>query len=102
MGCSGFFSAIRGAEAIEAGIKFSRLLTGRTGIVAAMRGFHGRTMGALSATWENKYRKHFVPLVPGYKHIAYNDLEALKETVDAGTAAVLLEVVQGEGRCASR
>ena len=91
------FLSNSGAEAIEAGIKFSRLLTGRTGIVAAMRGFHGRTMGALSATWENKYRKHFVPLVPGYKHIAYNDLEALQEVVDAGTAAVLLEVVQGEG-----
>src|SRR5512136_3704 len=86
-----------GTEAVEAAIKFARLTTKRTGIIAAMRGFHGRTFGALSATWEKKYREPFEPLVPDYSHIAYNDVAALDEAVDHKTAAVLLEVVQGEG-----
>lgn len=86
-----------GTEAVEAAIKFARLTTGRTGIVAAMRGFHGRTLGALSATWEKKYREPFEPLVPGFSHIPYNNLEALRSAVNETTAAVILEVVQGEG-----
>ena len=86
-----------GTEAVEAAIKFARLATKRTGIVAAMRGFHGRTFGALSATWEKKYREPFEPLVPDFSHISYNDVAALDEAVDHKTAAVLLEVVQGEG-----
>jgi LysW-gamma-L-lysine/LysW-L-ornithine aminotransferase len=86
-----------GTESIEAALKFSRQLTGRTQVIAAKRGFHGRTMGALSATWEKKYRESFEPLVPGFQHIAYNDLEALSAAVNEQTAAVILEVVQGEG-----
>lgn len=86
-----------GTEAIEAAIKFSRLSTGRTGIVAAMRGFHGRTMGSLSATWNKKYREAFEPLVPNYSHVPYNNIEALEKAVTDKTAAVLLEPVQGEG-----
>lgn len=86
-----------GAEAIEASIKFARLLTGRQQIVATMRGFHGRTMGALSATWDPKYRKPFEPLVPEFVHVPYDNLEALATTVTAQTAAVLVEPVQGEG-----
>ena len=86
-----------GAEAVEGAIKFARLATGRPGIVAAMRGFHGRTLGALSATWEKRYREPFEPLVPGFTHIPYNNLERLEAAVTEETAAVLLEVVQGEG-----
>ena len=86
-----------GAEAVEAGLKFARLLTGRPKIIAAKRGFHGRTFGALSATWEPKYREPFEPLVPAFAHVAYGDVAALAELVDAQTAAVLLEPVQGEG-----
>jgi len=86
-----------GAESIEAAIKFARLSTGRTGIIAAMRGFHGRTLGALSATWNKKYREAFEPLVPGYSHVPYNKIEALEKAVTDQTAAVILEVVQGEG-----
>jgi LysW-gamma-L-lysine/LysW-L-ornithine aminotransferase len=86
-----------GAEANEAAIKFARLATGRIGLVATMRGFHGRTMGALSATWEKKYRQPFEPLVPGVTHVPYNDLAALDAAVTDQTSAVLLEVVQGEG-----
>ena len=86
-----------GTEAVESALKFARLRTGRSEVVAAMRGFHGRTMGALSATWEKKYRVPFEPLIPGFKHIPYNDLAALQSAVSEQTAAVILEVVQGEG-----
>jgi LysW-gamma-L-lysine/LysW-L-ornithine aminotransferase len=86
-----------GTEAVEGAIKFARIATGRQEIIATMRGFHGRTMGALSATWEKKYRDLVEPLVPGFKHVPYNNLEALSATVTEHTAAVIVEVVQGEG-----
>ncbi len=86
-----------GTEAMEAAIKFARVTTGRTGIVAAMRGFHGRTMGSLSLTWEKNYREPFAPLVPGVTHVPYDNLEAMTEAVDDTIAAVVVEAVQGEG-----
>ncbi len=86
-----------GAEAIEAAIKFARLSTRRTGIVAMMRGFHGRTMGALSATWEKAYREPFEPLVPGFTHVPYDNLERADAAITDQTAGVIVEVVQGEG-----
>jgi acetylornithine/LysW-gamma-L-lysine aminotransferase len=86
-----------GAEAIEGSIKIARLFTGRTGVIATMRGFHGRTLGALSATWNEKYRRPFEPLVPGFSHVPFNDLPAMAEAITDQTAAVLVEVVQGEG-----
>ena len=86
-----------GTEAVEAALKFARLSTGRTKIVAAMRGFHGRTFGALSATWRKEYRQPFEPLVPGFEFVPYNRLERMEQVVDEDTAAVILEVVQGEG-----
>jgi acetylornithine/LysW-gamma-L-lysine aminotransferase len=86
-----------GTEAIEAALKFARVATGRSQVVAAMRGFHGRTMGALSATYNKAYREPFEPLVPGFSHVPYNNIEALAGAVSEETAAVILEVVQGEG-----
>lgn len=86
-----------GTEAVEAALKFSRFSTGRQKIIAAMRGFHGRTMGALSATWQKKYREPFEPLVPGFQHVPYNQIDKLAQACDNDTAAVILEVVQGEG-----
>jgi acetylornithine/LysW-gamma-L-lysine aminotransferase len=86
-----------GTEAVEAALKFARLTTGRSGFVAAMRGFHGRTLGALSATWNKAYREPFEPLLPGFSHVPYNNIAALDAAVTAETAAVVLEVVQGEG-----
>ena len=86
-----------GTEAVEASFKFARISTGRTNIVAAMRAFHGRTYGSLSATFNKKYREGFEPLVPGFSHVAYNNVEALDKAVNEETAAVILEVVQGEG-----
>ncbi len=86
-----------GTEAVEGALKFARLATGRTGIIATLRGFHGRSMGALSATWEPHYREPFAPLVPGVTHMRYNNLEAAEAAINAETAAVLIELVQGEG-----
>jgi acetylornithine/LysW-gamma-L-lysine aminotransferase len=91
------FLANSGTEAVEAAFKFARYSTKRSNIVATMRGFHGRTYGSLSATWDKKYRLPFQPLVPGFQHVPYNKLEKLERTVDEDTAAVILEVVQGEG-----
>ena len=86
-----------GTEAVEAAFKFARISTGRKNIVATMRAFHGRTYGSLSATFNKKYREGFEPLVPGFCHVAYNNIEALDKAVNKETAAVILEVVQGEG-----
>jgi acetylornithine/LysW-gamma-L-lysine aminotransferase len=86
-----------GAEAIEGALKLARLLTGRPDVVATVRGFHGRTMGALSATWEPKYREPFMPLLAGFTHVPYDRLDALDAAVNETTAAVLIELVQGEG-----
>jgi acetylornithine/LysW-gamma-L-lysine aminotransferase len=86
-----------GTEAVEAALKFARLSTGRTKIVSTMRGFHGRTMGALSATWRKEFRKPVEPLVPGFEFVPYNRLERMEQKIGEETAAVILEVVQGEG-----
>ncbi|MBE9544669.1 MAG: aspartate aminotransferase family protein [Proteobacteria bacterium] len=86
-----------GAEANEAAIKFARASTGRPEIIAAMRGFHGKTMGALAATWGPEYQKPFAPMLPGLKHVPYNNFAKLETAVGGATAAILLEVVQGEG-----
>ena len=86
-----------GTESVEAAFKFARISTGRTNIVAAMRAFHGRTYGSLSATYNRKYRDGFEPLVPGFCHVPYNNIDALDQAVTPETAAVILEVVQGEG-----
>jgi len=86
-----------GTEAIEAALKFARLSTGRPGLVATMRGFHGRTMGALSITWNKKYREPFEPLIPEVTHVPYDNIEAMAENIDDNTAAVIVEIVQGEG-----
>jgi LysW-gamma-L-lysine/LysW-L-ornithine aminotransferase len=91
------FLSNSGTEAVEAAIKFARAATGRPKIVAAMRGFHGRTFGALSATWRKEFREPFEPLVPGFVHVPFNDADALAAAVDETTALVLLEPVQGEG-----
>jgi acetylornithine/LysW-gamma-L-lysine aminotransferase len=86
-----------GAEAIEGALKFARASTGKKEIIAAMRGFHGKTYGALAATWGEEYQKPFGPMMPGMKHVPFNNFEKLNEVVSLETAAVLLELVQGEG-----
>jgi len=86
-----------GTEANEAALKFARSATGDSKIVATMQGFHGRTMGALATTWKDKYKKPYEPLIGDVEFVPYNDPEALAETVDADTAAVIVEPIQGEG-----
>ncbi|MDM7323630.1 MAG: aspartate aminotransferase family protein [Thermus sp.] len=91
------FPTNSGTEANEAAIKFAWAHTKRRKLVAAMRGFSGRTLGSLSVTWEPKYREPFMPLLGPVEFIPYNDVEALRKAVDEETAAVILEPVQGEG-----
>ena len=96
-GLSRGFFCNSGAETIEAAIKFARLTTGRPGVVSAMRGFHGRTLGALSATHKKQYRQAFEPLVPGFSFVPFNNADRLRAAVGDDTAAVVIEPVQGEG-----
>ena len=96
-GLNRVFLCNSGAESIEGALKFARQSTGRDQVVSAMRGFHGRTMGALSATPNKSYQEPFNPLVPGFVHVPYNRIDALENAVNDNTAAVLLELVQGEG-----
>jgi len=86
-----------GAESVEAAIKMARKFTGKTDIIAFVGGFHGKTMGALSATWNTRYRTPFEPLVPGFKHVPYGKTDALPAAITEKTAAVIVEPIQGEG-----
>lgn len=84
-----------GAEAVDGALKFTRLTTGRQRFVSTTKGFHGRTFGALSVTWEPKYREGFGPLLDT-THVPFNDPAALDAAVTDDTAAVIVEIVQGE------
>ena len=90
------FLSNSGSESIEAALKFARGVTGRPKIVAARRAYHGRTLGALSATADPKYRTPFEPLPLPAVHVPFNDAEALTAAIDGETAAVILEPIQGE------
>jgi acetylornithine/LysW-gamma-L-lysine aminotransferase len=96
-GLTRYFLSNSGAEAIEAALKFARVATERPNLVAAKRGYHGRTLGALAATADQKYRAPFEPLAPHTTHVSFNDADALAAAVDEQTAAILLEPIQGEG-----
>ena len=91
------FLANSGAEAVECAIKLARKFSGKPEIIAMMGAFHGKTMGALSATWDKKYREPFKPLVPEFKHVPPEDLEKVREAITEKTAAVLVEPIRGEG-----
>lgn len=91
------FLSNSGAEAIEAALKFAQVATGKQGLVAAKRGYHGRTLGALSATADKKYREPFEPLPLPSTHVAWNAPEAIEAAIDDSTAAIILEPIQGEG-----
>ncbi|MDQ3655750.1 MAG: aspartate aminotransferase family protein [Chloroflexota bacterium] len=91
------FLSNSGAEAVEAALKFAQAYTGKQRLVAARRGYHGRTLGALSATADKKYREPFEPLPLPSVHVAWNSAEAIEAEIDDATAAIILEPIQGEG-----
>lgn len=92
-----------GAEANEAAIKLARKYArerrghGRFEIITMINSFHGRTMAAITATGQEKFHKGFEPLLPGFKYVPFNDLEAVEEAIDGSTCAVMIEPIQGEG-----
>jgi acetylornithine/N-succinyldiaminopimelate aminotransferase len=92
-----------GAEANEAALKVvrkyakERLSTDRYEVIATNNSFHGRTLATVSATGQPKYHHGFEPLMPGFKHVPYNDLKAMERALDSRTAAILVEPIQGEG-----
>lgn len=89
-----------GAEANEGLIKLARRFgsaTGRSGILTFTGSFHGRTMACISATGQEKVKKDFGPLLSGFRHLPFGDLEAVREAVDSDTVAILVEPIQGEG-----
>ena len=85
-----------GAEAVEAAMKFARKFTGKKGMVAMKGSYHGKSFGALSLTFNPKYKKAFQPLVERVSFASYGDIESLREVVDEDTAFVILEPIQGE------
>jgi acetylornithine/LysW-gamma-L-lysine aminotransferase len=96
-GLNKVFLGNSGAESVECAIKLTRKFTGKPEIIAMMGAFHGKTMGALSATWNKKYREPFKPLVPGFKHVPPDNLEKVNEAITENTAAILAEPIRGEG-----
>jgi len=95
-GLGKLFFTNSGSESVETAFKLARKVTGRKEVIACRDAFHGRTMGALSLTWKDNYKKPFEPLVPGTKFIEYNNPEALKEEITDDTAAFIVEPIQGE------
>ena len=96
-GLDKIFLSNSGAEAVECAIKLARKFSGKPEIIAMMGAFHGKTMGALSATWDKKYREPFKPLVPEFKHVSPDNLEKVREAITDKTAAILVEPIRGEG-----
>ncbi len=92
-----------GAEANEAALKLvrkyakERYASDRYEVIATHNSFHGRTLATVTATGQEKYQHGFEPLMPGFKHVPYNDLRAVERAIDSRTAAVLIEPIQGEG-----
>lgn len=91
------FFANSGAEANEAAIKLARKYAKGFEIITAYNSFHGRTLATLAATGQPEKQKAFEPLPVGFKHVPFNDVEAMKKAVSAETCAIMLETIQGEG-----
>lgn len=91
------FLSNSGAESVECALKLARKHMGKPEIIAVMGAFHGKTMGALSVTWDKKYREPFLPLVPEIKHVPPDNLEKMRDAISEKTAAVLVEPIRGEG-----
>lgn len=86
-----------GTEAVEGSLKLAKVHTGRSKLIATVNSFHGKTLGALSATGRELFREPFKPLLAGFSHVPFGDIDALRQVVDEETAAVIIEPIQGEG-----
>ncbi|MDM5156321.1 acetylornithine transaminase [Bacillus sp. DX1.1] len=86
-----------GAEANEAALKLARKYTGKSLVLTFQQSFHGRTFGTMSATGQTKIQEGFGPLLPSFSHVPFNDIEALREAMNEEVAALMVEIVQGEG-----
>ncbi|WP_099156863.1 acetylornithine transaminase [Virgibacillus ndiopensis] len=86
-----------GAESNEAAIKLARKATGKTKIITFNQSFHGRTFGAMAATGQEKIQQGFGPMLNTFEYVPFNDVEAVNHAIDENTAAIMLEVIQGEG-----
>lgn len=91
------FFANSGAEANEAAIKLARKATGRTKIISFLQSFHGRTFAGMAATGQDKIKQGYGSMLQTFVHLPFNDSDALKKEIGADTAAVLIEMIQGEG-----
>jgi len=96
-GLDAAFLSNSGAEAVEVAIKLARKVTGKKGLIAMKGAFHGKTAGALSATWNKRYKEPFEPLLQNFKHVENGDLGALEREIDKDIGAVIFEPIQGEG-----
>ena len=96
-GLDGVFFCNSGAEANEAALKLARRATGKTKIITFQQSFHGRTFGAMAATGQSSIHDGFGPLLEGFVYVPFNDCEAIQEAVDDDVAAIMVEVIQGEG-----
>ena len=94
-GLNKIFFSNSGAEAVEAALKFSRRYTGKPGIISMNGGYHGKTFGALSVTYSEKYRKPFMPLLEGVKFLSYTNPN-IEDAIDDSIGTVIVEPIQGE------
>ena len=93
---SKIFFSNSGAESIESALKFARKYTGKNGVIAMIGGYHGKTFGALSVTYNEKYRKSFQPLLEGVKFVPYNNPSKIEDSLDNSIGTVIIEPIQGE------